>query len=94
MLREGLDGWRIEEPTRTPRRRAVDAIVLDDLEIVPVVAPEDEDVGSWFEDDDEEGCDLWVCREVVGGSIVLARFAGDRPRLLSRAWRGAIGGRS
>jgi hypothetical protein len=93
MLREGLDDWRIEERTRSPRRRAVDALVLDDLEIVPVVAPEDEDVDWWFEDG-EESLDLWVCREVVGGSVVLARFTGDRPRLLSRACRGAIGGRS
>jgi hypothetical protein len=91
MLREGFCGTRVEERRPSATRRAIDGLVLDDVEILAVVAPADEDVAAWF--DDGDAGEVWVCRAIDGAHVVLARVDADRARLLSSACRGAVGGR-
>lgn len=91
MLREKCGTRRADEPRESRRRCAVDGLVLDGFEVLPVIAPADEDVESWFDGDDVV---TWVCREVRGTRAVLGRVASHRDRLLSRARRGESGGRS
>jgi len=91
MLREGCTTRREREPREPQRRCAVDGLVLDGFELLAVIAPVGEDVGSWFDGDDAP---TWVCREVRGARVVLGRVASDRDRLLSRTPPGEFGGRS
>lgn len=93
MLRERPTTWRAEERRQPQRRRAIDGLVLDGLEILPVVAALGEDLDSWFDDDDDREV-IWVCREVRGDRAVLGRLTIARDRLLSRADRGSLGRRS
>jgi hypothetical protein len=91
MLRERSCEFHPELPRPSAERRAIDGLWVEGPGILPVVAPETEDVAAWFEGGDAEG--VWVCREVVAGRAVIGRVAGPHARLLSRAPLGELGDR-